>query len=261
MLKKYHPLYINTHFNHPDELTPAAVAGLGMLAEAGIPLGCQTVLLKGTDNGDYKKAYATPGMFEVNGRQMLVCPSAECTIAYDPKTGEELWRIAHGGMNGSARPVMGNGLLYLTSGHSGKLVAVKADARPDESGMLPKEAVVWTATKGVPGRPSLLLDGQLLYLVNDQGIATCLEAMTGKMVWNERLDGEFSASPVMADGNLYCCNQTGKTFVLAAGKTFNTVAENRLGEGKDAGFMASPAVSGNTLYLRTKTHLYAIRKK
>jgi outer membrane protein assembly factor BamB len=214
-----------------------------------------------TDNGDYKKAYATPALFEVNGRPMLVCPSAECTMAYDPRTGAELWRIAHGGMNGSARPVMGNGLLYLTSGHTGKLLAVKADASPDSSGMLPKDAVVWTVSKGVPGRPSLLLDGGLLYLVNDQGIATCLDAMTGKVVWNERLDGEFSASPVLADGNLYCCNQSGKTFVLAAGKSFNITAVNRLGEGKDAGFMASPAVAGDELYLRTKTHLYSIRKR
>ena len=82
------------------------------------------------------------------------------------------------------------------------------------------------------------------------------------MLWSERLDGEFSASPVLADGNLYFCNQTGKTFVLAAGKTFNVVAENRLGEGKDAGFMASPAAAGeDAIYLRTKTHLYSIRKK
>ena len=93
----------------------------------------------------------------MNGKQQLVCPSAECTIAYDPKTGDELWRIAHGGMNGSARAVMGGGLLYLTSGHTGKLLAVK----PGGCGMLPKESVAWQAAKNVPSRPSLLLDGDL----------------------------------------------------------------------------------------------------
>jgi outer membrane protein assembly factor BamB len=203
-----------------------------------------------TDNGDFKKAYATPAFFEIGGKTQMICPSAECTIAYDPKTGSELWRIAHGGMNGSARPVMGNDLLYLTSGHTGKLMAIK----PSGNGMLSKDAIVWQAGKGVPTRPSLLLDGELLYMVSDNGIASCLDALTGYVYWSERLDGEFSASPVLAGKNIYCCNQIGKTFVLATGKSFQIVAENRL----DDGFMASPAVAGDQLFLRTRTHLYCI---
>ncbi|MBA4189697.1 MAG: quinonprotein alcohol dehydrogenase [Planctomycetaceae bacterium] len=213
------------------------------------------------DDGDIKKAYATPVVLEVGGRQQLICPSAECTMAYDPKTGEEIWRIAHGGMNAAARVVMGNGFFYLTSGYPAKLLAVKTDAKPDSTGMLPKEAVAWTFTKEVPTRPSLVLDGDLLYLMSDGGIASCVEATTGKMLWSERLDREFTSSPVLANGNLYCCNQSGKIFVIAAGKTFNVVAENRLGEGRDAGFMASPAVAGDVLFLRSKTHLYAVGKK
>jgi outer membrane protein assembly factor BamB len=203
-----------------------------------------------SDNGDYKKAYATPALFEIGGKPQLICPSAECTIAYEPKTGSELWRIAHGGMNGSGRPVMGGGLLYLTSGHNGRLLAVK----PSGTGMLPKEVIAWQAAKGVPTRPSVLLDGELLYMVSDNGIASCLDAATGKVYWSERLDGEFSASPILAGKYLYCCNQIGKTFVLASGKSFNVVAENRL----DGSFMASPAVAGNDLFLRTKTHLYCV---
>jgi outer membrane protein assembly factor BamB len=209
-----------------------------------------------TDNGDYKKAYATPALFTIDGKAQLVCPSAECTIAYDPKTGAELWRLTHGGMNGSARAVMGNGLMYLTSGHNKKLLAVK----PGATGAVPAEAVKWQATKDVSTRPSLLLDGDLLYMVSDNGIASCLDANTGKVYYSERLDGEYSASPVLAGGNIYYCNQIGKTFVLATGKAFNVVAENRLGEPKD-GFMASPAVAGDSLYLRTKTHLYHVGKK
>jgi hypothetical protein len=180
-------------------------------------------------------------------------------MAYDPKTGDELWRVSHGGMNGAARAVMGGGRMFLTSGYPAKLLAIKPDATPDASGFLPKEAVEWKVEKNVPTRPSLLLDGGLLYLVSDQGIASCLEADTGKVVWSERLDGEFSASPVLAGGHLYCCNQIGKVFVLSAGKTFNVVAENRLGEGKEAGFMASPAVAGGALFLRSKTHLYRVQ--
>jgi outer membrane protein assembly factor BamB len=206
-----------------------------------------------TDNGDYKKAYATPALFEIDGKPQLVCPSAECTVAYDPKTGDELWRISHGGMNGSGRAVMGNGLLYLTSGHNGRLLAVK----PGGTGMLTADAVKWQVNKAVPTRPSVLLDGGLIYMVSDNGIASCLDAATGKVHYSERLDGEYSASPVLADGRVYYCNQTGKTFVLATGKTFNVEAENRL----DGGFMASPAVAGDALFLRTKTHLYCVAKK
>jgi outer membrane protein assembly factor BamB len=206
----------------------------------------------GTDNGDFKKAYATPVLLEIDGKPQLICPSSECTIAYDPGTGDELWRINHGGMNGAARAVMGNGLLYLTSGHNTKLLAIK----PQGTGMLSKDVIVWQANKGVPSRPSLLLDGGLLFMVSDNGIVSCLDAATGKVHWSERLDGEFSASPVLANGKIYCCNQTGKTFVLSASKTYNLVAENRL----DDGFMASPAIAGDDLFLRTKTHLYRIDK-
>jgi outer membrane protein assembly factor BamB len=156
-------------------------------------------------------------------------------------------------MNGSARPVMGNGLLYLTSGHNKKLLAVA----PTGSGMLPPAAVKWQSNKSVPSRPSLLLDGELLYTVSDDGFASCYEAATGKVLWNERLGDEFSASPVLANGFLYFCNQNGRTSVVAAGRKFSLEAVNRL----DGGFMASPAVAGDNLILRTKTHLYAVGKK
>ena len=212
-----------------------------------------------TDNGDFKKAYATPALFTINGQQQLVCPSAECTIAYDPKSGNELWRIAHGGMNGAARPVMEGGLLYLTSGHNKKLLAIDPRAR----GTVPAGAVKWQTTKAtpIPSRPSLIVDRGLLYTVSDDGFAICLDAATGKVHYSERLDGEFSASPVLADGRLYYCNQIGKTFVLATGKTFEVVAENRLGEARNIGFMASPAIAGDALFLRTTTHLYCVGKK
>jgi outer membrane protein assembly factor BamB len=216
----------------------------------------------GTDNGDYKKAYATPALFEIGGRQHLVCPSAECTIAYDPKTGEELWRVAHNvpkSMNASARPVMGGGLLYLTTGNPKTLLAVE----PRAAGLLPPGSVRWHVIKqaSVPSRPSLLLDGGLIYMVSDDGIASCLDAATGKVHYSERLDGEFSASPVLGGDFVFYSNQIGKTFVLERGKAFNVVATNRLGEARSIGFMASPAVAGDDFYLRTTTHLYRVGKK
>jgi outer membrane protein assembly factor BamB len=207
-----------------------------------------------TDNGDIKKAYATPALLTVNGKPSLVCPSAECTIAYDPKTGEEQWRVTHGGMNGAMRPVVANGLLYTTSGHTGRLLALKPDML---SGAVPKEAVAFQIAKDVSVRPSPLVAGDLLFMVSDGGIATCHDAKTGAVQWRERLDGEYSASPVLAGGNVYFCNQIGKTYVVKAAREYSVVAENRLADG----FMASPAVAGDDLFLRTKTHLYAIGKK
>jgi outer membrane protein assembly factor BamB len=219
----------------------------------------------GTDNGDYKKAYATPALFRLGGKDHLVCPSAECTIAYDPGTGRELWRLVHDdrkSMNGSARPVMGDlgdGLLYLTSGNTKRLIALKPDGL---EGMVGPAAVKWQATRDIPSRPSVLFDRGLIYMVSDDGLASCLDASTGKVHYSgQRLDGEFSASPVLAGGNIYYCSQKGKTFVVAAGTTFNVVAENRLGESRDIGFMASPAIAGDSLYLRTTTHLYRVGRK
>jgi hypothetical protein len=209
-----------------------------------------------SDNGDYKKAYATGRVLDVGGRPTLVCPSAEDTIAYDPLTGEELWRFHHlkkATMNGAARPVAGHGLLFLTSGHPSQLMAVKETV----GGAVPKEAVVWETDKGVPTRPSLLLVGDLLFMVSDGGVMTCLDAKTGKSYRTERLNGQYTASPVYAAGHIYLANEGGKTMVVKAGKDLEVVATNEL---KD-GCMASPAVSGDALILRTKTSLYSIGAK
>src|SRR5205823_4379400 len=120
-----------------------------------------------TDNGDYHKAYSTPTLLEVNGQLQLISPSAEATIAYDPRSGEELWRVHHGGMNEASKPVVGHGLVYLTSGSAGNLLAVRLGG----SGYLTGQ-VAWKAIRGVPKRASLLLDGELLYMVSDDGIAS-----------------------------------------------------------------------------------------
>ena len=202
------------------------------------------------DNGDLKKAFATPAVVEVNGKPQLVSPAAEATIAYDPATGDELWRVTHGGMNEAARPVFGHGLIFLTNGHKGNLYAVRQGGR----GMLTDADIAWTSNRAVPTRPSLLLIDDFLYLVSDAGIASCVEAETGKYRWNERLAKPHSASPVAVGGLIYAADEEGTTHVLAASPTFKVVARNKL----NAGCMASPAIVDGALFLRTKTHLYCI---
>jgi outer membrane protein assembly factor BamB len=206
-----------------------------------------------TNDGDYKKAFSTPAILRANGRCELICPAAEATIAYDPATGNELWRVIHGGMNVSSRPLFGHGLVFLTSGYPMQMLAVRQEGGPDRT----KEGIVWKSNKGVPTRSSLLLVEDMLYMVTDGGIASCVKARTGEQLWQQRLGGSYSASPLYAAGHIFFCDEEGKTNVLAPGPTFKSVAVNQL----DAGCMASAAAIDDALYLRTKTHLYCIAAK
>jgi outer membrane protein assembly factor BamB len=208
----------------------------------------------GTNDGDAKKAYGTPTVIEVAGRPQLVSPSAVGTIAYDPPTGEEIWMVKHGGMNVAQPPIYGDGLLYLCTGDGGfRLYAL----RPEGRGDLTQTRVEWKHNRNAPSRCGPLLADGLLFFNNEAGVVTCLESKTGKEVWTERLKGRFSASPLLAEGRMYFCSEDGPTYVVEAGRTWKLLATNPLADG----FMASPAVAGKSLILRTKTHLYCIEDK
>lgn len=205
----------------------------------------------GTDNPDRKKAYSTPQLIEHQGRRQLVCPSAAATIAYDPATGAELWRVQHGGMNAAARPLFADGLLYVAAGDGDRaLIAI----RPDGDGMLSDDKIVWSVGKSVPKRSSQVLANGLLFMVDDKGIASCLEAKTGALLWRERIGGDYWASPILGGGKVYFFSKQGKCVVVAAEREFRLLSENQLGDG----FVASPAVWGRSLLLRSTTHLYRV---
>lgn len=203
------------------------------------------------NDGDLKKAFSTPQVIEVDGKPQVVSSAAEATIAYDPKDGKEIWTVYHGGMNEACRPIYAHGLVYLTAGHARNLLAVKPG-----TGVVPPENVAWKMKDG-PTRPSPVLVGDHLYVVNDEGTAFCVDAKTGKEKWKEKLADKCTASPILVDGNLICCGETGKIDVIAADpKEFSRVATNKL----DAGCKASPAAVGDCLLIRTHTHLYCIGK-
>ncbi|HTD67994.1 MAG TPA: PQQ-binding-like beta-propeller repeat protein, partial [Candidatus Limnocylindria bacterium] len=183
-----------------------------------------------------------------------ISQGANAAYGYDPLTGEEFWRVEERTSHSAgARPVIGHGLIFFPTGWSqGQVLAVKPGGRGDVTA----SHIAWRVTKAAPKKPSLILDGDLIFMINDGGVATCVEAKTGKEVWSERIGGNFSASPIIADGKIYLLNEEGKTTVIAASREFKKLAENKL----DSGFMASPAVTDKALVLRTKTDLYRIEQ-
>lgn len=205
-------------------------------------------------DGDFRKAFSTPHIMMVGGQPLLVSLGSMAAYGYDPMTGKELWKIEErSNFSSSTRPVVGHGLIFYPSGWStGQLLAVKPDGRGDVTAT----HIVWRVTQGVPKKPSLVLAGDLLFMINDVGVTTCLEAQTGTMVWKARLAGEYSASPILADNRIYFFNEDGKATVIEAGREFKILGENLL----DDGFMASPAAAGGALFLRTRTHLYRIQQ-
>ena len=201
--------------------------------------------------GDYRKAFSTPVIANVAGQPVLISLGSMALYGYVPQTGKELWRVeATGSHSGACRPVTGHGLVFSPMGSGKELRAV----RPNGSGLVNDTHIVWTYNRAVPQRPSLLLVDELLFMIDNAGVTSCLEAVTGQEIWRSRVGGDFSASPIYSDGKIWLFDQKGKSTVITAGRTFQVLAENQL----DDGFWASPAASGNALYLRTRTHLYRI---
>jgi outer membrane protein assembly factor BamB len=212
------------------------------------------VLWKTARETDAKKtfSFSTPLVIEVNGRRQLISPGSGAVCAFDPDTGRELWRVRYGeGYSVVPRPVFGHGLVFVSSGFDRPSVLA---IRPDGRGDVTESHVAWTLNKGAPNTPSLLLAGDELYMVSDGGIASCADTRTGKVHWQERLGGGFSASPLCADGRLYFLNEEGVTTVLRAARDFVVLATNALGERT----LASPAAADGALYLRTEGHLFKI---
>jgi outer membrane protein assembly factor BamB len=207
----------------------------------------------GTRDGDFRKAYTTPIVIDFGGRRQMISVGAVEAMSYDPATGKELWKVRYNGYSEAARPLFGFGLVFMNTGSGSEQVWA---VRPDGVGDVTATHVAWKFHKNVSRRSSPILVDDLIYMVSDDGIATCVEAKTGKLVWQQRMGGQFSASPLAADGRIYLFSHEGPATVIAPGRKYQRLAVNRL----DEGFMASPAVSGQAIFLRNKTDLYRIEK-
>ncbi|MEZ6103600.1 MAG: PQQ-binding-like beta-propeller repeat protein [Pirellulaceae bacterium] len=208
--------------------------------------------LSGSD-GDMHKAYCTPLLVNDGTRDQLVIPGAQWVVSYNPETGDPLWQVHHGrGFSNVPRPVAANGIVYICTGFgTAQLVAIRADG----SGDVTETNVLWKVAKKVPTMPSPIIVGDQLYMVDDEGVVSCLDAASGKSLWAGRLGGNFSASPLFADGRLYFSSRNGTTTVMEPSATkLEKIAENAL----DGQFFASPVPIAGSLILRTDSHLYRI---
>jgi len=196
-------------------------------------------------------SFCTPLLIDVEGRPQVVFPATDVVVAYEPQTGREIWRVRYVGDSIVPRPVFGHGLVFVTTDyHSATLIAI----RPDGKGDVTDTHVAWTIRRGVPGTPSLLLVDSELYMISDEGIASCLDAKTGRQHWQKRIGGNYSASPVYAEGRIYLQDEEGTGVVLAAGLTFEQLARNSIGSRT----LASYAIGQGALFIRSEKHLYRI---
>src|SRR5262249_56420609 len=172
------------------------------------------------------QAYTTPLVVRLPGGDQVISPGAYRAIAYEPRTGKEVWQVRYGdGFSNVPRPVYGDGLVFICTGfQEPSLLAVRVDGRGDVT----RSHVAWSMKRGAPLTPSPLLIGDELYMVNDSGIATCVEAKSGHELWRARLGGNYSASPLYADGRIYFLSEEGTSPVIAPGRQFQLLATNQL---------------------------------
>jgi len=203
--------------------------------------------------GDYRKAYSTPFISTHQGKAQLLSVGAKAFYGYDPRTGRELWRFDHDGYSAAARPVANGNVGFFNTGYpKPDQLALRVDGKGDVT----KTHQLWKETRGAPRRVSPILKDGLLFLVTDQGLASCLDAESGEVIWQERLRGNFSGSLILYAGKIYAFSEEGMGYVISAGRTWNMLASNKL----DDGFMASPAVApGGRLILRSKQFLYCVQ--
>ena len=205
------------------------------------------------DRGQGRASYSTPLVIEGSFGSELIVNSTERIDAYDAKTGTFLWHAGQESRFAVPTPVFHNGVIYASRGYrSGPYMALKPGGRGDANGQ-----VVWRVATGAPYVSSLLYYDGVVYMANDVGVLTAVDAASGDRIWQERVDGVFSASPVAGGGHVYFVSEGGDTIVVKAGRAPQVVGRNPLGERA----VASPAISNGQIFIRTDKHVFALGKK
>ncbi len=205
-----------------------------------------------------KKAFVTPIIVNVKGRDLLISNGSTVCIAYDPLTGDEVWRVSQGEDSTISMPVEGDGLVFFytsfVTGEDGKKYAELFAVDPDGAGDIGETHIRWRMKAPILQLSTPVYVDGLLYTVDARGVFYCLDAKTGEVNWSENLKGKYHSSPIYADGLLYISSTRGETFVYRAGPEPELVAKNML-EGE---IWATPALSGGAILMRTSEYLYKI---
>ncbi len=208
-----------------------------------------------TPREDGDMAYSTPLVIRSEGLDQVISTGGNQAVSYELSSGKQLWWIRYRGFSQVPRPLFAHGLVYL-SNPAREGPPILYAVRPQGRGNVTDSHIAWTWQRGVPVTPSPLIVGDEIYFVNDQGILTCLDARDGKEHWRARLGGNFSASPAYADGKIFFLGEEGKTTVIKPGRHFEKLAENLL----NGRTLASMAIAGRSILIRSDTHLYRIEK-
>jgi outer membrane protein assembly factor BamB len=205
-----------------------------------------------------KKAFVTPIIVNVKGRDLLISNGSTVCIAYDPLTGIEVWRVSQGDDSTISMPVQGDGLVFFytsfVTGEDGKKYAELFAVDPDGAGDIGETHIRWRMKAPILQLSTPVYVNGLLYTVDARGVLYCLDAKTGEVNWSENLKGKYHSSPIYADGLLYISSTRGETFVYRAGPEPELVAKNML-EGE---IWATPALTGGAILMRTSEYLYKI---
>lgn len=200
-------------------------------------------------------SHGAPCIWEQGGKAQVISEAGDVLQGFDVQTGERLWSSKVIGEGKVPSMVIGDGLAFTAGGWGGKetIKAFKLGGKGD----LQETNLAWEQKKGMPKVPSMLYQKPYLFTITDGGVAACLKADTGEVVWQERVGGNFSASPVLAEGRIYFLGDNGETTVIEAGPKFNVLARNPLGES----VQASPAISQGQIFIRTESSLFCIGAK
>ncbi|MBN1821798.1 MAG: PQQ-like beta-propeller repeat protein, partial [Prolixibacteraceae bacterium] len=207
----------------------------------------------------YRKAYVTPIVIQADGKDLLISNGAQACIAYDVYTGKEVWRFYYGEDSTVVMPLFWNGIVFINSGwvlsegtpYFSRMYAVD----PSGKGDITESGLIWWTQEDVPQLSTPVIFNRKIYMVEERGMATCLDAENGRVFWKHKLEGNYNSSPVYAAGNIYFINVKGKTTIIKPGEEFEIVAENKI----NGTVKATPAFVSGKMILRSDSHLYLIK--
>lgn len=204
-----------------------------------------------THRGLSRIGHTMPRVTTIDGKPQLISDAGDVLQGFDPDTGKLIWQATNSGESVVPTPVFGDGMIFTESGWMD--ITIRA-WKPSGTGEITKSALLWEWKKGVPTIPSFIFHDHRLYTIKEDGILQCFEAATGKVLWKERLEGHYAASPVIGDGRIYFLSEEGVTTVISDGPDFQILANNDVAE-KCA---ASMAVSQGQFFVRSKEHMICI---